>query len=76
MAQAKQKSERAPLSDHLQRGLREGALFVSLFVAAYILISLFTYAPGDPGWSQSSHAGRVQNLGGLAGAWFAVMMVI
>ena len=71
MAQAKQKTERAPLADHLQRGLREGALFLSLFIAAYILISLFTYAPADPGWSQSSHAGRVQNLGGLAGAWFA-----
>ncbi len=71
MAQAKQKTERAPLSDHLQRGLREGALFISLFIATYILISLFTYAPGDPGWSQSGHGGHVQNLGGLAGAWFA-----
>lgn len=71
MAQAKQKTSRPPLSDHLQRGLREGALFLSLFIAAYILIALFTYAPGDPGWSQSSHSGHVQNLGGLAGAWFA-----
>lgn len=71
MAQAKQKSERAPLSDHLQRGLREGALFLSMFIAVYVLISLFTYAPTDPGWSQSGHTGRVSNLGGLAGAWFA-----
>ncbi|MBI1421829.1 MAG: cell division protein FtsK [Gammaproteobacteria bacterium] len=71
MAQAKQKSERAPLADHLQRGLREGALFISIFIAAYILVSLFTYAPTDPGWSQSGHAGHIRNLGGLAGAWFA-----
>jgi len=71
VAQAKQKTERVPLSDHLQRGLREGALFISLFIAAYFLVSLFTYAPGDPGWSQSGHGGHVQNLGGLAGAWFA-----
>jgi S-DNA-T family DNA segregation ATPase FtsK/SpoIIIE len=71
LAQAKQKTERAPLSDHLQRGLREGALFVSLFLAAYVLISLITYAASDPGWSQSGHGGHVQNLGGLAGAWFA-----
>ena len=71
MAQAKQKSERAPLSGHLQRGLREGALFIALFIAVYFLISLFTYSAGDPGWSQSSRAGHVQNLGGLAGAWFA-----
>ena len=59
------------MSDHLQRGLREGALFLSLFIAAYVLVSLFTYAPSDPGWSQSGHSGHVQNLGGLAGAWFA-----
>ena len=71
MAQAKQKTERAPLSDHLQRGLREGALFLSLFLAAYILVALFTYAPSDPGWSQSGHTGHVANMGGLAGAWFA-----
>jgi S-DNA-T family DNA segregation ATPase FtsK/SpoIIIE len=71
VAQAKQKTERAPLADHLQRGLREGALFLSLFIAAYVLVSLVTYAPADPGWSQSGHSGHIHNLGGLAGAWFA-----
>jgi len=71
VAQAKQKLERAPLAEHLQRGLREGALFVSLFLGVYLLISLVTYNSVDPGWSHSSHTGHVHNLGGRAGAWFA-----
>lgn len=71
MAQAKQKIERPPLAEHLQRGLREGALFVFAFVAVYFLIAISSYAPQDPGWSTSADGADVQNLGGLAGAWFA-----
>ncbi|MGD8783666.1 MAG: DNA translocase FtsK 4TM domain-containing protein [Thioalkalispiraceae bacterium] len=71
MAQAKQKTDRPPLAEHLQRGLREGALFVFAFVAIYFLIAITSYAPQDPGWSTSARGGEVQNLGGLAGAWFA-----
>ncbi|MGD8926966.1 MAG: DNA translocase FtsK 4TM domain-containing protein, partial [Thioalkalispiraceae bacterium] len=71
MAQAKQKSERQPLAEHIQRGLREGALFVFAFVAIYFLIAISSYAPQDPGWSTSSAGNHVENLGGLAGAWFA-----
>ena len=71
MAQAKQKVDRPPLAAHVQRGLREGALFIFVFIAVYFLVALATYAPNDPGWSQSGHAGPVSNLGGLAGAWFA-----
>ncbi len=71
MAQAKQKSDRPPLAEHLQRGLREGALFVFAFVAIYFLIAISSYAPQDPGWSTSAEGGEVHNLGGLAGAWFA-----
>ena len=75
MAQAKQKIDRPPLSEHLQRGLREGALFVFAFVAIYFLIALSSYAPQDPGWSTSADGSDVQNLGGLAGAWFADIML-
>ncbi|MEJ2391481.1 MAG: DNA translocase FtsK 4TM domain-containing protein [Gammaproteobacteria bacterium] len=70
-AKAKPKNDRAPLSAHVQRGLREGALFIALFIAAYVLVALVTYAPSDPGWSQSGHVAHVHNMGGLAGAWFA-----
>lgn len=71
MAQAKQKIERPPLGAHLQRGLREGALFLFIFAAVYCLVALSSYAPEDPGWSNSSHNRDVVNLGGRAGAWFA-----
>ncbi len=71
MAQAKQKFERAPLGSHLQRGLREGALFVFIFAAVYCLVALSSYAPEDPGWTNSSHNRDIANLGGRAGAWFA-----
>ncbi|MEJ2440965.1 MAG: DNA translocase FtsK 4TM domain-containing protein, partial [Gammaproteobacteria bacterium] len=70
-AKAKPKNDRAPLSAHVQRGLREGAVFIALFIAAYVLVALVTYAPSDPGWSQSGHVAHVHNMGGLAGAWFA-----
>jgi S-DNA-T family DNA segregation ATPase FtsK/SpoIIIE len=71
MAQAKQKSDRPQLAEHLQRGLREGALFIFAFVAIYILIAISSYAPQDPGWSTTANNADVKNLGGLAGAWFA-----
>jgi len=71
MAQAKQKTGRPPLAEHLQRGLREGALFVFAFIAVYFLLSISSYAPQDPGWSNSIQPSSIENLGGLAGAWFA-----
>ena len=73
MAQASQKlSGRAPLSSHLRRGLREGALFIFGFGAIYFFLALGSFHPTDPSWSTSGlHHGRVANLGGPAGAWFA-----
>jgi S-DNA-T family DNA segregation ATPase FtsK/SpoIIIE len=73
VAQASQKlSERAPLASHLRRGLREGALFIFGFGAIYFILALISFHPSDPGWSTSGlQNGRVTNLGGPAGAWFA-----
>ena len=71
MAHAKQKIEKPMLSNNLQRGIREGALFVSLFVAVYILIALGSYDSSDPGFSNSNDAEVIINLGGHVGAWFA-----
>ncbi len=73
MAQASQKlSERTPLSRHLRRGLREGALFIFGFGAVYFFIALSSFHASDPGWSTSGlQDGRIANLGGPAGAWFA-----
>jgi S-DNA-T family DNA segregation ATPase FtsK/SpoIIIE len=52
-------------------GLREGALFVFGAVALYLAVSLGSYTESDPGWSHSGVNGTVENIGGVAGAWFA-----
>jgi len=65
------KSERSLLHKHLGRGLREGALYLFGAVGLYLLLALASYEPVDPGWSHSGSFGAVENVGGVAGAWFA-----
>ena len=72
MAQARKKKPNArPLTHHVTRGVREGALIVLSAIAVYLLVSLLTYHNADPGWSHSGPRGPVSNVGGVAGAWFA-----
>lgn len=76
MAQAIKKKNgndntRSLLTGHVTRGLREGALFMFLALALYLLVSLVTYDPADPGWSHIGPSGEIANAGGVAGAWFA-----
>jgi len=59
------------IAGHMSRGLREGGLILLGAIAVYLLISLATYAPSDPGWSRSGTGAGVANIGGVAGAWFA-----
>ena len=65
----------ALLRGPLARGSREGALLVVSAVAIYLLVSLATYHPGDPGWSTASHVERVSNQGGVVGAWLADVLL-
>ena len=44
---------------------------VLLAVSAYLLLSLVTFNPADPGWSHTGSGGGIANAGGRAGAWFA-----
>jgi S-DNA-T family DNA segregation ATPase FtsK/SpoIIIE len=55
----------------VHRGLREAALIVGSAVALYMLVALLSYDSADPGWSHSQSGGPIENLGGIAGAWFA-----
>jgi S-DNA-T family DNA segregation ATPase FtsK/SpoIIIE len=65
-------SKSPPLASHLQRALKEGALYVFGFTAVYFLMALVSYHPADPGWSHSGGVHpRIANLGGPAGAWLA-----
>lgn len=81
MAQASTVTKRSkrpkhfPLGVHISHRLREGAFIICLALAAYLLLSLVTYTPGDPGWSHTGSAGIVDNKGGRVGAWLADLLL-
>ncbi|MBA1145524.1 DNA translocase FtsK 4TM domain-containing protein [Ectothiorhodospiraceae bacterium WFHF3C12] len=60
-----------PLVNQAGRLIREAALWVLLAVAAFLLLALVTYDQSDPGWSYSTNADFIRNVGGVAGAYFA-----
>lgn len=55
----------------LNRRLREGLMLLLFAVSAYLLLSLLTFSPQDPGWSYTGAHKQVVNAGGPVGAWFA-----
>lgn len=62
-------------SEHMSRGLKEGAMIVLFFLSIYLLVALFTFDPGDPGWTHIGDSGKVHNAGGPTGAWFADVLM-
>jgi len=63
------------LTHQVTRGLREGALLLLGAIAIFLLVSLASYHPGDPGWSNSGAVTRIFNAGGLIGAWLADVLL-
>lgn len=59
------------LTSQMSRGLREGGLLVLGAIAVYLLMSLVSYSPADPGWSRSGSGDKIANIGGVVGAWFS-----
>ena len=61
------------LLNHLSgvQKLLEVGIIVSAFVAIFITLSLFTFSPVDPSWSQQQWVAEIQNSGGRVGAWIA-----
>lgn len=59
------------LSDQVVRTLREGALWVFGALALILWVALFTYDPGDPGFSQAGGSGEINNSVGRFGALIA-----
>ncbi len=58
-------------SDHVERALREGAMWSLMCVAVYLSLSLVSYSSQDPGWSYVGDTMQATNAGGRTGAWFA-----
>jgi S-DNA-T family DNA segregation ATPase FtsK/SpoIIIE len=56
------------------RSLREGALWVFGSLALILWVALFTYDPADPGFTQASSTGEVNNAIGQVGALIADLL--
>ncbi len=59
----------------MTHGLREGALLILGALAIFLLVSLLSYHPADPGWSNSGAVAQINNAGGLIGAWLADVLL-
>jgi len=76
LAQARRTQEsQGKLTHQVSRGLREGALLVLGALAVYLLVTLASYHPADPGWSHSSTVSQLHNVGGIVGAWLADILL-
>jgi len=65
------KEKRQDTSGAVGFRLREAALILALALAGYLLLSLWSYQPADPGWSTTGTDDLIVNLGGIVGAWLA-----
>lgn len=59
-----------PRLDGSQR-LKECGLILGLLIAILMMVSLFSFNPADPSWSQTAWGGSVHNAGGYIGSWLA-----
>jgi S-DNA-T family DNA segregation ATPase FtsK/SpoIIIE len=59
----------------LERLPGEAALLACTGLALFLLGTLLSYSPNDPGWSSSGTGEPVRNLMGSAGAWFADVLL-
>ncbi len=57
--------------DHVERAIREVAMWGLFVVALYLVLALANYSRDDPGWSYAGHTDEVANPAGPVGAWFA-----
>ncbi|RTE87178.1 DNA translocase FtsK [Aliidiomarina sp. B3213] len=58
----------------IQRLLEAGLILVSA-LSIFLLTSLLTFHPADPGWTQAGYTQEIQNAAGPIGAWFADVLL-
>ncbi|MGO1002970.1 DNA translocase FtsK [Lysobacter sp. CA196] len=69
-------TEKRPPSPRRQRLMRDIVLIVIAPLLLYLLASLMTFSPSDPGWSHSgSITAPLHNVGGRVGAWTADVLL-
>jgi DNA segregation ATPase FtsK/SpoIIIE, S-DNA-T family len=75
-ARKKIAAEKKPPSPRRQRLMRDIALILIAPLLLYLMASLFTFSPTDPGWSHSgSITAPLHNVGGRVGAWIADVLL-
>ena len=72
MAQAsKKRKAHEPFADTVARNIKEIGCISLGGISIYLAIALFTYDPGDPGWSQAVSTEIIHNKAGAVGAWIS-----
>jgi len=69
------KVARNPLPPKIAALVRESWWLAFLAVALYLLLVLFTFHKGDPGWSHSVVPDHIENAGGVVGAYLADLLL-
>ncbi|QHS09451.1 DNA translocase FtsK [Sinimarinibacterium sp. NLF-5-8] len=59
----------------LERLPREAALLACLGLSLFLLMTLVSFNPSDPGWSSSGTGEPIHNLVGAVGAWIADVLL-
>ncbi len=59
----------------LERLPREAAMLACLGLSLFLLVTLVSYSPNDPGWSSSGTLEPIRNLAGSVGAWLADVLL-
>ncbi|MFO8044444.1 MAG: DNA translocase FtsK 4TM domain-containing protein [Halomonas sp.] len=68
-AQARETAKRFGV--RLQGSVREGVAIMLLAVCVFLLLALFSFDPGDAGWSRSGPETHIGNWMGPLGAWLS-----
>jgi S-DNA-T family DNA segregation ATPase FtsK/SpoIIIE len=64
-------TNKSPMPSQISHRLREGVFIIIAALAIFLMMSLITYHPLDPGWSRAGFTRHIANAGGRAGAWMA-----
>jgi len=75
LAKIARKQSQPEFPEALRQRLFESLFLVVMVIAAYLLLTLFSYDARDPGFS-SSGAGPIANLGGRFGAWISDFLLV
>ena len=76
MKQASKRNKNGTASgSQVVRYLKEIGVIFMAAVALFVALSLFTYHPADPGWSQAVSVAEIHNGGGIVGAYVADVLL-